>query len=51
MFSPRFPVPLPRLEGGLKRNNLLQLADRRFEGLLIGPESFAVDKNGKSLTY
>jgi hypothetical protein len=46
-MNERFPSPLPRLEGGLKRNNLLQQAERWFEGALVGPESFAFDKNGK----
>ncbi|XP_053376691.1 adipocyte plasma membrane-associated protein-like [Mercenaria mercenaria] len=45
-----FPSPLPRLEAGLKKNTLLQQADRWFEGLLIGPESFAADTNGTIYT-
>ncbi|KAL4226153.1 hypothetical protein ACF0H5_014139 [Mactra antiquata] len=45
-----FPTPLPKLEGGLKRNTILQRAERWFTGKLVGPESFAVDKNGTLYT-
>lgn len=42
-----YPKPLPRLEGALAINNLLQGATRAFQGQVTGPESFAVDENGK----
>ena len=42
----RYPTPLPRLEGPLKKNFYLQYAERLFEGKIKGPESFAVDDNG-----
>lgn len=41
-----YPKPLPRLEGALAINNLLQGATRAFQGQVTGPESFAVDENG-----
>ena len=44
----RYPIPLPILEGPLKKNTILQHAERLFQGQIKGPESFAVDENGNS---
>ena len=42
-----FPSPIPKLEGPLRANEILRKAERWFEGNITGPESFAVDANGK----
>jgi len=34
----------PRLEGPLKPNNHLQIAERLYEGKVLGPESIVVDR-------
>ncbi|KAK3103508.1 hypothetical protein FSP39_019724, partial [Pinctada imbricata] len=41
-----YPKPLPVLQGPLAVNTLLKKAQRIFEGEIIGPESFAADRNG-----
>ncbi|XP_021370256.1 adipocyte plasma membrane-associated protein-like [Mizuhopecten yessoensis] len=41
-----YPKPLPVLEGALQRNNLLQKANKLFEGQLLGPESITAGTNG-----
>ena len=41
-----YPKPLPILKGTLEKNSILQKATRLFEGKIVGPESFAVNKNG-----
>ncbi|XP_064606593.1 adipocyte plasma membrane-associated protein-like [Liolophura sinensis] len=46
----RFDKPPPKLEGPLAPNFNLQKARKLFEGKVAGPESFAVDKNGKIYT-
>ncbi|XP_033744810.1 adipocyte plasma membrane-associated protein-like isoform X2 [Pecten maximus] len=45
-----YPKPLPVLEGALQRNNLLQKANKLFEGQLLGPESITDDGNGTLYT-
>ena len=40
----------PQFTGVYAVNNELQKARRLFEGELLGPESFAVDNDGKALS-
>ena len=47
--SIRFESP-PKLKGPLSQNKKLQAVEKLFEGLLIGPESFASGENGTSET-
>ncbi|XP_046359290.2 adipocyte plasma membrane-associated protein-like isoform X1 [Haliotis rufescens] len=45
-----FNCSIPRLEGSLRPNSHLQRVTRLFEGQIVGPESFAVNKDGTIYT-
>lgn len=46
-----YPKPLPILKGPLEKNSILQKATRLFKGKIVGPESFAVNKNGNDFSF
>ncbi|XP_063444225.1 adipocyte plasma membrane-associated protein-like [Mytilus trossulus] len=45
----RYPKP-PALKGPLQKNSILHKAEQLFKGQVVGPESFAANKNGTIFT-